>query len=69
MEAIFGWNTASDGTNAQANAGAGADDHNVPHLHIGIGIGGTAPFGTFPLVLGGVESLLRRPRALRCSFT
>ena len=33
MEAIFGWNTASDGTNAQANAGAGADDHNVPHLH------------------------------------
>ena len=33
MEASFGWNTASDGTNAQANAGAGADDHNVPHLH------------------------------------
>ena len=33
MEAIFGWNTASDGTNAQANAGAGAADHNVPHQH------------------------------------
>ena len=33
MEASFGWNTASDGTNAQANAGAGAADHNVPHQH------------------------------------